>query len=45
MVVGIAPISASQKLKGIGTMKEEIAVLKDRIVDLKEKLREIRGYL
>jgi hypothetical protein len=26
-------------------MKEEIAALKDRITDLKEKLQEIRGYL
>jgi len=26
-------------------MKEEIAALKDRVTDLKEKLREIRGYL
>jgi hypothetical protein len=45
MVVGIAPISTSLKLIGIGTMKEEIAALKDRITDLKEKLQEIRGYL
>jgi len=26
-------------------MKEEIAAIKDRITDLKEKLQEIRGYL
>ena len=26
-------------------MKEEIAALKDRLTDLKEKLHEIRGYL
>jgi len=26
-------------------MKEEIAALKDRLTDLKEKLQEIRGYL
>jgi hypothetical protein len=45
MVIKIAPISASQKLKGVGTMKEEISALKDRIMDLKEKLQEIRGYL
>ena len=32
-------------MKGIGIMKEEIAALKDRITDLKEKLQEIRGYL
>jgi hypothetical protein len=41
----MAPISTSLKLKGIGTMKEEIAALKDRLTDLKEKLQEIRGYL
>jgi len=26
-------------------MKEEIAAIKDRLKDLKEKLQEIRGYL
>jgi hypothetical protein len=41
----IAPISASQKLIGIGTMKEEILALKQTLKDLTEKLQEIRRYL
>ena len=41
----MAPISVLPNLKGLGTMKEEIAALKDRLTDLKEKLQEIRGYL
>jgi len=45
MVVGTAPISALQKLKDVGIMKEQIIALKDRLKDLKEKLQEIRGYL
>ena len=40
-----SPISTLLKWIGIGNMKEEIAAIKDRLKDLKEKLQEIRGYL